>query len=69
MDEYDEALQHLQDTVSVFGVATVKVDDGQIFMFSRDFIRDLVMKLNDGDKDKVLIFVKKSVKPTRESLS
>ena len=69
MDEYDEALELLKANTEAFGIATAKVDDGQIFMFSKDFIWDLVKRLNDGDKDKILIFVKKATTPPRESLS
>lgn len=63
------ALEILKANCAAFGVATANMQDGQIFMFSRDFIRDLVMQLNDSDKNHVLIFVQKSKPVPRESMS
>ena len=69
MDEYDDALELLKVNTEAFGVATVKVDDGQMFMFSREFILNLAKKIDGTEKDKVIIFVQSYKPPTRESLS
>jgi len=69
MDEYDKALEILKTNCDANGIATGHVDDGQMFMFSRDFINDLVVQLNDSSKGHVLIFVQKNKPIPRESMS
>jgi precorrin-6B methylase 2 len=69
MDEYDKALEILKANCEAFGVSTANVSDGQVFMFSKEFIWDLVKQLNDSDKNHVLIFVQKSKPIPRESMS
>ncbi len=62
MSEQDQsaniAMAHMEAQCQVHGVASVKVRDGEIFMFSREMVESLVKRMQDTDQDRVLVFVK-----------
>ncbi len=42
------------------GLAVAKVEDGWVFLFTRDKLKDLLDTCDNQDQEKVMIFVKSS---------
>jgi hypothetical protein len=53
----DKAINFLLETVEKVGVATSSVRDGQVFMFKRSYLVELLDK--HIGQEKIVIFVKK----------
>lgn len=52
-----KALQHLFSRVETDGVAAVKVRDGEIFLFSRKKIMDLIETMDKNGENRCMVFV------------
>lgn len=68
-DDAKLAMAHMEAQVQVHGVASIKVKDGEIFMFSREIVEKLMAQMKDTDQDRVLVFVKTGSVLTKEILS
>lgn len=53
----DKALQHLFSRVETDGVAAVKVKDGEVFLFSRKKVEDLLAAMDKNGENRCLVFV------------
>lgn len=61
------ALAHLHSQCKVHGVAAVKVDDGEMFMFSRETIELLKSKMDESGQEMAIIFVKTTNQTIQEN--
>lgn len=52
------AISSLQSRCDVDGVATLKFNDGEMFMMSKTFIESLLEKVNGSAEKRVIVFVK-----------
>jgi hypothetical protein len=68
-DDYDIALSHLEAHVMAEGVGVLQVTDGQIFMFSREFLGDIMKKMDEENRERVVVFVKRGPILSKETLS
>jgi len=62
-DEYDEsdantALAYMKAQCQVNGVSAIKVEDGEMFMFSRQLVDQLIEKLDSTGQENIIVFVK-----------
>lgn len=53
----DKALQHLFSRVETDGVAAVKVKDGEVFLFSRKKVEELLAGMDSSGENRCLVFV------------
>jgi len=53
----NKALQHLFSRVETDGVAAVKVKDGEIFLFSRTKVEELLAGMDKSGESRCLVFV------------
>ncbi len=52
------AMSHLEAQCQVNGVASVRVRDGEIFMFSRGAVESLLEKMAESKQDRIVVFVR-----------
>jgi hypothetical protein len=57
-NEYELAMSYIKGQLEVYGVACVKVQDGQVFAFRRDTVENLLAKMNDANHNEIIVFVK-----------
>lgn len=52
------AIEYLKTQCKLIGVASLRVDDGSMFMFSKETVEKMIKGMNDSGREEVLIFVK-----------
>lgn len=67
-DDADIALAHLQASTLATGVGTVKVKDGEIFMFSVAALEGMLEVARKSPKQQVAVFVKHGPIASKETL-
>jgi hypothetical protein len=50
--------KQLIDEADTNGIAVTSVSDGHVFVFSRDFINEMLRKINNTRIDRFVLFVK-----------
>lgn len=56
----DVAIEFIKADCDKNGIGSVQVSDGNIFMFSSEFLERMLVLANDAEDKKVVIFVKHS---------
>lgn len=56
--DLDKAIAHLETQVEKTGVGSVKVKDGEVFMFSVAKLAEIVINAANAGEKKIVIFVK-----------
>lgn len=51
-------LSHLRSQMEVSGFGAAKVDDGELFLFSRATVENMLKQIDEKGSDSALIFVK-----------
>jgi hypothetical protein len=57
-DEQDRKMRQALASLEINGAATLRVNDGQIFFFSKKKMVELLAELEKTGEEKVVIFVK-----------
>lgn len=57
-DEQDRIMRQMLARLEIDGVATVNVSDGQIFMFSRKKINELIESMDESGQDRCMVMVR-----------
>lgn len=58
MKDEDATTAVMEAQLAAQGVASVRVRDGQIFLFSRDFCQKMLEKMDKAGTDRAVVFVK-----------
>lgn len=56
-NDYLKALAYLKAQCSINGVAAIRFKDGQMFMFTRDTINNIVDQMDNKKSDEAIVFV------------
>jgi hypothetical protein len=60
------AIAQMRARVEAHGVASVKVDDGEVFMFSKKMIESFAKKLEEQNQEIIVVFVKSGGAPVSQ---
>jgi hypothetical protein len=63
MKDTDVAIAQMRAQVEAHGVASVRVDDGEVFMFSKKMVESFVKTLEDQNQQFIVVFVKNGKAP------
>lgn len=56
--DYDVAIATLMARAEAFGVGAVKLSDGELFIFTKDKLLELLGAVEASGKDRLIVFVK-----------
>lgn len=55
--DIEKGMASLRKNTALNGIGSLLVDDGQIFMFNKEFIQGLLVKM--GDQEEIVLFVQR----------
>lgn len=57
-EQTNRALEIMRSRLSADGIAVLKVDDGTIFMFTRDKLHEMEAQMDAESKNEIILFVR-----------